>query len=440
MNPRFAGSGHQPEGPWDTESPFWLRALGTLMALAAWGYFAFTTLQDRIAGAAFWTYFGLFVGVIGLGFVLSRTLHGYLVFLAGWVAYLVFAGGLVTTMEAQLSVPDWPLAYGQVNVPLMGLILFEHTHRMIAFVAALLTLIAWVWVFSRRRDIWHPLWILMTLEVILFGALVPVLAVAQKTDSFSSAIIIGSATALCALIMGAYLILKNAGSLVFLTFFAGLAVQGQAILGGVTVDLLTPTTISVGHAVLGQIYFCLLVAMALTSSRRYKTVAGIEPHAMRAINVAYIGVALLFAQLFLGALVRHMDAAFAITSFPLAGAGWVLPKDPTPGEFVHMAHRIGAVVVTLFLVFMVGRVERTAGRCREAAILARAAMLLLIIQVSLGISVVLMGPRDTANADMGSKELVASGHVVVGALLMAAVFVCGLFVRRAAVRPERSSL
>ena len=46
-----------------------------------------------------------------------RGIHRLAVFLAGYVVLLITAGGLVKSLEAGLSVPDWPLSYGMLNPP-----------------------------------------------------------------------------------------------------------------------------------------------------------------------------------------------------------------------------------------------------------------------------------------------------------------------------------
>ena len=45
---------------------------------------------------------------------------------------LVILGGLVTSTGSGLSVPDWPLSYGEIMPPMVGNVRFEHGHRMIA--------------------------------------------------------------------------------------------------------------------------------------------------------------------------------------------------------------------------------------------------------------------------------------------------------------------
>src|SRR3954447_12598975 len=71
---------------------------------------------------------------------------------------LIFMGGLVTSHGAGLSVPDWPNSYGY-NMFLfpprfwVGGILYEHTHRLMATVVGMLSIVLclWAWVTERRR-------------------------------------------------------------------------------------------------------------------------------------------------------------------------------------------------------------------------------------------------------------------------------------------------
>ena len=73
-------------------------------------------------------------------------LHRYAVLLAVCTLFLVVAGASVTSKEAGLSVPDWPLSYGQVMPEMTGGVFFEHGHRMVATTVGFMTIILAVWV------------------------------------------------------------------------------------------------------------------------------------------------------------------------------------------------------------------------------------------------------------------------------------------------------
>src|SRR5437773_8898834 len=99
-------------------------------------------------------------------------LHRFALFTACCTAFLIFVGGLVTSTESGLSVPDWPTTYGwnMFTFPYskwVGGILYEHGHRLIASTVGFLTIIlaAWLWWSDGRR------W-LKWLGVVALGAVV----------------------------------------------------------------------------------------------------------------------------------------------------------------------------------------------------------------------------------------------------------------------------
>ena len=74
-------------------------------------------------------------------------IHRYALFVVCWTVVLLTAGALVTSEDAALAVPDWPLSYGTLNPPMIGGIAFEHSHRMIAaalgFLVIILAFLLW---------------------------------------------------------------------------------------------------------------------------------------------------------------------------------------------------------------------------------------------------------------------------------------------------------
>lgn len=69
----------------------------------------------------------------------SYSLRRYAVFVACCTFVLVIAGGLVTSNDAALSVPDWPLSWGRLVPTLEGGIRYEFAHRVTAMLVGLLT-------------------------------------------------------------------------------------------------------------------------------------------------------------------------------------------------------------------------------------------------------------------------------------------------------------
>jgi cytochrome c oxidase assembly protein subunit 15 len=76
--------------------------------------------------------------------------HRYAIFVVCWTIVLLSAGALVTSEDAALAVPDWPLSYGTITPPMVGGIAYEHTHRVLA--AGLGLLIIGLAVMLWRKD------------------------------------------------------------------------------------------------------------------------------------------------------------------------------------------------------------------------------------------------------------------------------------------------
>src|SRR5438067_5984689 len=76
----------------------------------------------------------------------TRGLHLLAVVTAVCCFLLLFLGGLVTSHQAGLSVPDWPTSYGwnMFTFPVqnwVGGIFYEHTHRLFASFVGFLILL-----------------------------------------------------------------------------------------------------------------------------------------------------------------------------------------------------------------------------------------------------------------------------------------------------------
>jgi cytochrome c oxidase assembly protein subunit 15 len=215
------------------------------------------------------------------------------------------------------------------------------------------------------------------------------------------------------------------------------AVIFQGVLGGLRV-VLVKLDLAIVHACFAQAFFCLTALAAVVTSRWWTNVSlhprEDAPDAGRALVFACVAaLVIIYLQLVAGALMRHEQAGLAVPDFPLA-YGMVIPHtDPaslaqinalrawdlhlppvTAAQiWLHMAHRLGAVLVTLAILLASGLVILKY-RARRA-LLAPAILLLALLaaQVTLGIlTVLLRKPAD-----------VASAHVAVGALVLVCSFV-----------------
>jgi cytochrome c oxidase assembly protein subunit 15 len=281
-------------------------------------------------------------------------LHRFSKFLVACTVLLILAGSLVTSHDAGLSVPDWPTSYGWnmfTFPPSMWVanILYEHGHRLIASTVGFLTIVmaVWLWIAEPRR--WMR-W---------FGV-------------------------------------ATLGSVV-----------AQGLLGGLTVLFFLPAAISTAHAGLAEIFFCMTVAIAIFTSPGW--IAGYgdarDDGAVRALATA--ATVLIYAQILVGATMRHTGAGLAIPDFPWM-FGHLIPDHWSSAIAIHFTHRVGALLVTIAIVALAGHIFSKNGDRRE---LTRPAMLivaLVALQVTLGALTVLTRRDPWIN----------SFHVLCGALVL----------------------
>ena len=237
-------------------------------------------------------------------------LHRFSKYLAGCTVLLILAGSLVTSHDAGLSVPDWPTSYGWnmfTFPPSMWVanIRYEHVHRLIASTIGFLTIVLVVWVWLAEPRPW--------LRKFTFGALGAVVA--------------------------------------------------QGLLGGLTVLFFLPPGVSIAHAALAEIFFCMTVAIALFTSPSWNSIATrVDDSRLRTMATAT--TIAMFCQILLGATMRHTGAGLAIPDFPLM-FGHLIPDHWNAGIAIHFAHRAGALVVAAMAICNVGLHLAAAHRSRR---------------------------------------------------------------------------
>lgn len=281
-------------------------------------------------------------------------LHRYARLLVVATLVLVAAGGMVTSTNSGLSVPDWPTTYGyqMFSFPLSGMvggIFYEHGHRLIASAVGMLTigLVILLWRLEPRAWVRRLGWLALAVVVT------------------------------------------------------------QGVLGGLTVLFFLPDAISISHAGLAQIFFCLTISIALVTSPgwRHPAAPPVDDELLCRRTVTL--TALVYIQILLGATMRHTGAGLAIPDFPLSYGRLVPPVWNAPIA-IHFAHRLGALVVTVMVVLVVRRIFAEHRSHRE---LVRPAWLLLTAvagQIALGAAVVLTRRH----------EIVNTLHVATGALVL----------------------
>src|SRR5437867_2708610 len=208
----------------------------------------------------------------------DRRRHRYAAACACATLVLVVAGGLVTSTGSGLAVPDWPLSFGTLFPPMTGGVLFEHGHRLIAATVGLMTIVLAIWFGRKETRAW-----VRRLACVAIGAVV-----------------------------------------------------AQGLLGGLTVLLRLPPSVSVLHACLAQGFFCVVVLLAVATSSGFLG-QGREGAAQGAgpMFVPWAAATgLVYAQLVLGAVMRHTGAGLAIPDVPLV-FGRLLPPSWTRAIAVH---------------------------------------------------------------------------------------------------------
>jgi cytochrome c oxidase assembly protein subunit 15 len=303
---------------------------------------------------------------------------------------LLGIGGLVTSHEAGMSVPDWPTTYGYnmflfpINKWLGG-IFYEHSHRLLASLVGLMTTILAIWLWLKDTRPWMP-WLGVT---------------------------------------------------------AFLLVVAQGVLGGLRVRW-SMDSLGIFHGVIAQTFFVLTCAIALFTSRWWMelerrvparreenpTDKPAGPEAGASLRWLVLATTILiFIQLIIAAAMRHQHAGLAISDFPLAyGKLWpdtsaaaiahynaqrvsVNGENPITAFqiYLQMVHRLVALAIFILAAVCVQQARRQLGGKEPLTKLTWIWFGLIIAQVGLGAATIWTNKA----AD------VATAHVLVGALILA---------------------
>ena len=285
--------------------------------------------------------------------------------------FLIFAGAMVTSNDAGLAVPDWPTTYGEnmFTFPISkwrANIFYEHGHRLVASTVGFLCIIQALWLQFRE-----PKKFVRGLGWLSLGAVI---------------------------------------------------VQG--LLGGLTVIFLLPKGISVSHAALAEIFFCLNVAIAFFASRWYGALSTMEK-GDAPVRMAWSLTALVFLQILAGAVMRHLGAGLAIPDFPLS-FGRVIPDFATKEIVSAYVHRVGGLLVAASVMAVAVRLRRY-DRSHPLRLLSQFLLSVVAAQVLLGGYVIWSG----------KQPHITSLHVMLGASTLALSVILALSARTLGWRVRR---
>ncbi|HUS67037.1 MAG TPA: COX15/CtaA family protein [Kofleriaceae bacterium] len=239
---------------------------------------------------------------------------------------LIMAGGTVNPTGSSLACPEaFVVCHGSLFPDMEGGVLYEHGHRQIAMMVGLLQLGLTVLLWRRRP------------------AMRPVAA--------------------AALVMVAI----------------------QALLGALTVYFKLPWFVSTTHLIVAMLYFATTLYQTWRTREPRRAPAAAATRTRRWIAAGALAV---LAQILLGGLVRHHGAALASIDLPLHdGSLW--PAGAPFALKLHMAHRIGGVLVGTIAIVCAIAIARGA---RDSAALRRTALAVpvaVLLQISLGAMVIL---------------------------------------------------
>jgi cytochrome c oxidase assembly protein subunit 15 len=289
---------------------------------------------------------------------------------------LICSGGMVTSKNVGLAVPDWPTTFGY-NMFLfpvskwVGGILFEHTHRLIASVVGFLTIILaiWLWRSDSRR------WV-RNLGVIALG---------------------------------------------------GVILEG--ILGGLRVTMLKDE-IGIFHACVAQAFLALLVVIALVTTSFWRSLDKIVISAEKFMPIRSLAIAItlaIYVQLALGATMRHQHRDLSILDFPTANGAWI-PDTSAPSLakinawrdarglsdvdvfqiWLQMVHRFVAVLIAIGIIAFCSHVWNDARQIPALKKFSIWWVVFLLVQLTLGAWTIWSNKA----AD------IATAHVAVGAIML----------------------
>jgi len=289
--------------------------------------------------------------------------HGLAVLLVAWAFLVVCVGGLVKSSEAGLSIPQPFLVE------------------------------------------WHYDW----------------LFVQRLNAEYGHRALVGVMSGLTVMLTAAVIFKEQRRSVRKLAAWLIVVLFAQAFLGYLTVKYFAHAKTSIPHAVLGQGFLCLAVAMAAVTSRSWMSdapavVSEQKPSLRRLAVYAAVAVGV---QLLLGAALRHDDEGLAMRS----GRGFVF-------VWHLVAHIAGAFTVVYFLFRLLSRVFHNHREQPEIMWPAKIVMMLLGLQFLLGpgaAALKILTLEDYNNPPL-ERILTATVHLGVGALILS---LCVLLALRA---------
>ncbi len=306
----------------------------------------------------------------------TKRLNRFAWFICVAALLLICSGGMVTSKNVGLAVPDWPTTFGY-NMFLfpvskwVGGILFEHIHRLIASAVGFLTIILAIWLWRSESRKW----------------------------------------------------VRNLGVIALV----GVILQG--ILGGLRVTMLKDE-IGIFHACVAQAFLGLLVVIALVTTSFWRSLGEIDTGLKKLAPIRRLAIAItlaIYVQLALGATMRHQHRDLSILDFPTANGAWIpdtsaaalakinvwrdargLSDVDAFQIWLQMTHRFVALLIAIGVIAFCSRVWKDARQVPALNRLSIWWVVFLVVQLTLGAWTIWSNKA----AD------IATAHVAVGAIML----------------------
>jgi len=286
---------------------------------------------------------------------------------------LIVLGGIVHNTGSSLACPDWPLCFGQVMPKMEGGVAIEHSHRLLATLVGLLT-------------------------ILLVG-------LSARTKTSNPRLFKWSVIAL-------------------------LAVIAQGVLGGITVILKISPLVSTFHLALSQIYFALTLYLFIESRPGgYPSLEKSPRPSEKVFRILSLATVLLYLQILIGAAVRHTGAGaacglglqYSVLCMEAESGGLTFWPSQIQSQF-HIFHRYFGIVMVFIIAAATVPLMKWARLNGVASVrkIAAASHGIVLLQVVLGIV--------TVATHIGPHGVTA--HLLFAALLWADLVTLNILMRR----------
>ncbi|HET9328839.1 MAG TPA: COX15/CtaA family protein [Candidatus Eisenbacteria bacterium] len=213
---------------------------------------------------------------------------------------LIVLGSIVRTTGSGLACPDWPLCQGRLFPPLEMNAMIEWFHRLAALLVSLLLAATTAWI-AFHRELRARLGALAGTAMLL----------------------------LCA----------------------------QILLGALTVWKLLDPAIVGGHLAVALLLFSSVVMLTLVAGREASEATMPEPRPVGLFPALGLASLLIYGQAVIGGMVSASGASLACPDWPTCAGEWLPPMHGLVG--IHMAHRLGAYMLTAYLVVVAWMARRS---------------------------------------------------------------------------------